>query len=106
MKKGDLLSVQFPFTNMQGLKRRPALVVAVEAPDVTVAFITSNLSGRYAYDVVLQPTALNRLKQPSLIRVVKMATLDPSMIYGRIGELTAAELQQVSDGLREALQLR
>ncbi len=105
MKKGDLLSVQFPFTNMQGLKRRPALVVAVEAPDVTVAFITSNLGGRQPSDVMLQPTALNRLNQASVIRVVKMATLDPSMIYGRIGELTAAELQQVDAGLRQALQL-
>ena len=90
---------------MQGLKRRPALVVAVEAPDVTVAFITSNLGGRQPSDVMLQPTALNRLNQASVIRVVKMATLDPSMIYGRIGELTAAELQQVDAGLRQALQL-
>lgn len=105
MKKGDLLSVQFPFSNMQDLKRRPALVVAVEAPDVTVAFITSNLNSRQLYDVVLQPTSLNRLKQASLVRVVKMATLHPSMIYGRIGELTATELQQVDAGLRLALQL-
>ena len=105
MKKGDLLSVQFPFTNMLGLKRRSALVVAVEAPDVTVAFITSNLGGPQPYDVVLQPSALNRLRQTSLVRVVKMATLDPSMIYGRIGELTAAELRQVDAGLRQGLQL-
>ncbi|WP_310393737.1 type II toxin-antitoxin system PemK/MazF family toxin [Hymenobacter sp.] len=105
MKKGDILSVQFPFTNMQVLKRRPALVVAVEAPDVTVAFITSNLDASQPYDVLLQPTALNRLKQVSLVRVVKMATLDPGLIYGRIGELTATEQQQVDAGLRLVLQL-
>ena len=106
MKKGDLLSVQFPFSDMRQLKRRPALVVAVEAPDVTVAFITSNLQAGQPYDVVLQPTALNRLNQASLVRVVKMTTLAPSMIYGRIGELTAAELQQVDEGLRQGLQLK
>lgn len=105
MKKGDILSVQFPFSDMRNLKRRPALVVAVEAPDVTVAFITSNLAGRQPYDVVLQPNAVNRLRNISLVRVVKMATLDPSMIYGRVGELTAAELRQVDAGLRKALQL-
>lgn len=105
MKKGDILSVQFPFSDLRILKRRPALVVAVEAPDVTVAFITSNLAGRQPYDVVVQPNSVNRLRNASLIRVIKVATLAPSMIYGRVGELTAAELRQVDAGLREALQL-
>ena len=53
MKKGDLLSVEFPFTNMQQLKRRPALVLAVEASDVTVAFITTSLGAGQPYDVLL-----------------------------------------------------
>lgn len=105
MKKGDIVQVQFPFTNQQGFKRRPALVLAVEAPDITVAFITGNLSLARPYDVVLQPNALNRLSKPSLVRVLKVATLDPSQLHGRIGELTAAELQQVDAGLRLGLQL-
>ena len=105
MKKGDILQVQFPYTNQQGSKRRPALVLAVEAPDITVAFITGNLALAQPYDVLLQPTALNRLGKPSLIRVVKIATLDSSQLQGRIGELTAVEQQQVDDGLRQGLQL-
>lgn len=105
MKKGDILQVQFPFTSQQGGKRRPALVLAVEAPDVTVAFITGNLALAQPHEVVLQPTALNRLSKPSLVRVLKMATLDPSQLSGRIGELTTAELQQVDAGLRLGLGL-
>ena len=68
MKKSDILSVQFPFSNRQELKRRPALVVAVEAPGVTVAFIISNLTNRQPYDVAVRPDLLNRLRQVSLIR--------------------------------------
>ena len=105
MKKGDILQVQFPFTNQQDSKRRPALVLAVEAPDVTVAFMTGNLSHAQLYDVVLQPNTLNRLSKPSLVRVLKLATLDPSQISGRIGELTAVELQQVSEGMKQGFQL-
>ena len=105
MKKGDIIQVNFPFTDLQSAKKRPALVLAVEAPDVTVAFITGNLRLKRHYDVVIQPDALNRLSKPSLARVVKAATLDPSQIYGRIGELTAADLQAVDAGLRQALQL-
>ena len=80
-------------------------MLAVEAPDITVAFITGNLALAQPYDVLLQPTALNRLGKPSLIRVVKIATLDSSQLQGRIGELTAVEQQQVDNGLRQGLQL-
>ncbi|RZK16405.1 MAG: type II toxin-antitoxin system PemK/MazF family toxin [Hymenobacter sp.] len=105
MEKGDILRVQFPFTSQQGSKKRPALVLAVEAPDVTVAFITGTLALAQLYDVVLQPTALNRLSKPSLVRALKLATLDPSQLSGRIGELIAAELTQVDEGLKKGLQL-
>lgn len=105
MKKGDLLSVEFPFSDMRELKRRPALVVAVEGHDVTVAFITRNLGARQPYAVVLQPSIANRLRQASLLRVLKLVTLDSSLVYGRLGELTAAELQQVDAGLRLGLGL-
>ena len=105
MKKGDILQAQFPFTNQQGFKRRPALVLAVEAPDVTVAFITGNIALAQTYDVILQPTALNRLSKPSLVRLLKLATLDPSQLHGRIGELTTTELQQVDAGLKKGFQL-
>lgn len=81
------------------------MVVAVEASDVTVAFITSNLSGRRSYDVLIQPSALNRLANVSVVRVLKLMTLDVSLIYGRLGELTAAELQQVNEGLKKGFQL-
>ena len=105
MKKGDILQVQFPFTNLQGFKQRPALVVAVEAPNVTVAFMTGTLSFKRPYDVIVQPNSLNRLSKPSLVRVVKLATIDSALIYGRVGELTAVELQVVDAGLRQALRL-
>ncbi|RYY21653.1 MAG: type II toxin-antitoxin system PemK/MazF family toxin [Cytophagaceae bacterium] len=104
MKKGDILQVQFSFTNQQGSKRRPALVLAVEAPDITVAFITGNLALAQPHDVVLQPNTLNRLSKASLVRVLKLATLDPSQLSGRIGELTDAELVQVNEGLKKGLQ--
>ena len=105
MKKGDVILAEFPFTNLQGRKRRPAIIVAVEAPDVTVAFVTSVLAHQQLYDVLLQPSTANGLKKPSLVRVVKLATLDPSMVNGKLGELSPTELAAIDEGMRQGFQL-
>ena len=46
MKKGDIVLVRFPFTDMSSEKLRPALVLAPEnqEKDVVLAFITTQLN--------------------------------------------------------------
>jgi mRNA interferase MazF len=46
MRKGDILLIPFPFTDLTGQKNRPALMLVTTDTDVTVAFITSQLNGR------------------------------------------------------------
>jgi len=105
MKKGDLVSVDFPFTDLSGKKKRPALVLAFDAVDATLAFVTSQLQQAQATDVMLVPGAGNGLKLPSAIRVSKLATIKQTLIQGKLGELTPAELTQVDAGLRKVFQL-
>lgn len=75
MKKGDLVFVDFPFTDLSGKKKRPALVLATDAVDATLAFITSQLQQAQTTDVTLMPSTSNGLKVPSAIRVSKLATI-------------------------------
>jgi mRNA interferase MazF len=44
LARGDVVLVLFPFTDLSGQKRRPALVVGrVSGDDLIVAFVTSRI---------------------------------------------------------------
>lgn len=105
MKKGDLVTVDFPFTDLTGRKKRPALVLAFDSVDVTLAFVTTQLFQARSPDLVLQPSAGNGLKLPSVIRTSKFATLKQTLIHGKLGELTPAELVALDAGLVQSLDI-
>lgn len=105
MKKGDIVLIPFPFTDLTGNKLRPALVLLAGSVDVTVAFITTQLRWKESSDVILSPTEQNGLKQESLIRLAKLATLDSNLVDGLLGEIDPAKIVQVNRNLKDLLKL-
>lgn len=105
MKKGDIVLIPFPFTDLSGKKLRPALVLAVSPADVTVAFITTQTGRKEATDVELQPDSNTGIKKPSLIRPAKLAAIDKAIAVGKIGSLPLDILNQVNTSLKMILQL-
>jgi mRNA interferase MazF len=105
MKQGDLVLVPFPFTDLSGSKVRPALVLIATSLDVTLAFVTTQLQWQESTDLLLTPDDLNGLKKASLIRISKLATIDATLVQGRLGSLDANQLQIVHQNLRLLLHL-
>lgn len=105
MAKGDIVLITFPFTDLSGSKLRPAVVLVESPDDITVCFITSQLSWQEPTDVMLQPTIENSLKKPSLIRISKLATLDKALAKGLLGNLSQTELSELNNKLKLLLQL-
>jgi mRNA interferase MazF len=88
---GSIVLARFPFTDLSGEKRRPALVVSrdnARREDIVVCFITS--VPRSGPDTaLLSATAETGLKVPSAVRFDKIATLHRSVIAGQIGSAPA-----------------
>jgi mRNA interferase MazF len=105
MNKGDIVLIPFPFTDLSGLKNRPALILVDGESDITVSFITTQLKWQEDFDVKIEPTPTNGLKRTSLIRLSKLATIDKDLVFGELGNLSQDELNNVDKNLVKIFKL-
>lgn len=83
MNRGEVVLVDFPYSDRTGSKLRPATEVMVD-PAVETQ------SG---------------LQHVSVVSCTNLITLDQGLVYQTIGRLSAAAVQQVSARLKTALEL-
>jgi mRNA interferase MazF len=105
MKKGDIVLIKFPFTDLSGFKNRPALVLISRESDVVVSFITSNIIHSEHWDIILEPNLENGLKQISTIKISKIATLDKTLVLGKIGQISSSDILKVNESLTMLFQI-
>ena len=109
-RRGDVLLVPFPFSDLSATKVRPAAVVSsavyhAAEPDLILAAITSNvIAATGALDYVLRDWRTAGLRYPSALKPV-LFTLDPMRVIYQIGVLTPADQAEVDRCLRRALGL-
>jgi mRNA interferase MazF len=106
MKKGDIILVPFPFTDLSGSKLRPALVLAEEGDDVIAAFISTVLKDRFKSDYFVKMNEKNCLRKDSLVKLNKLATLSYDLIKGKIGELSSDDLKETDKKLMDLFKLK
>ena len=108
-KRGDIVLVPFPFTDLSSSKQRPALVVSPDvlnsaSDDVLVAAITSQIPGSLAMDEFLIPSAdwaPCGLPKPSILRLGKLVALHQQLVIKRIDTLPTATLSRVLAQIRQ-----
>src|SRR2546426_273556 len=108
-KRGDVVLVPFPFTDLTGAKQRPALVVSADVfnstrDDVLVVAITSQVPAKVAADELIIPAselAACGLPKASIPKLTKLVTLHRQLVIKRVGTLPAATLAQVLVQLRQ-----
>ncbi|MEQ8996354.1 MAG: type II toxin-antitoxin system PemK/MazF family toxin [Coleofasciculus sp. B1-GNL1-01] len=112
VKKGDIVLVPFPFTDLSTTKLRPAVVLWVDSTgdDVTLCFISSqNLTRLSPDEFVLDASdsefSNTGLKVASKVRVTRIVTLERRLITRRIGKLGVNQIQQLNSVMLQAFQL-
>jgi mRNA interferase MazF len=85
-KVGDVVSVEFPFSDFQTYKRRPGLVLVSGEMDLLVARLTTH-PPREPSDVALKHWSEIGLPRASTIRLTKLVTLDLRLVHHKIGRL-------------------
>ena len=100
-RRFDVVVVPFPYSDQLAEKRRPALVVSADSFNrkhgvLWVAMITSADNPRWQSDVLLPPGKAG-LDAPSVIRIAKIATIEPARVIrvaGRISRATASAVRR------------
>jgi mRNA interferase MazF len=109
-RAGEVVAVEFPFTDMQGRKRRPGVVLARDTNDLLLARITTH-PPRDSFDIPLADWFKIGLPKPSTARLLKLVTIDAGLVHHSIGVLSSADRNALADsaerlGIDVASQLR
>lgn len=108
-KQGDIVLVEFPYSDGAGNKVRPALVISniliSHVNEIILLPITgSDFNDGFGFSIY-QNEVDTPMHKPSFIRMNKVASLDNRLIIRRINHLKIAYLEQVIDSFSELIEI-
>lgn len=112
LKRGDIVLVPFPFTDLTSRKVRPAVVVSSDpqGEDIIIAFISSVVPRSLTADEFLLASdnpdfSVTGLKKSSVFKMNKLLTISSSLVIRRLGSVHVTTLGKLSLLLKKALGL-
>jgi mRNA interferase MazF len=103
--KGDVVVLQFPYSDLSASKKRPAMVLAdLKGDDIILCQITSRfVKDDYAISLDNSDFIKGSLNKPSNIRPNRLFTAEKSIIDRKIGTVKPDFFEQVVDKLFEII---
>ena len=114
VRRGEVVLVDFPYSDHTGSKVRPALVVQADTlnqrlDDTILALITSSRHRRIGaatqlvIDITTAEGQQTGLRFNSVIQCENLLTYDQALILRVLGRLSATTMEQINAGLKVAL---
>src|SRR5437764_137047 len=112
VRRGDVVRVDWPYSDRTGSKVRPAVVVQSDALNSTIADTVLVLVSRTrravgTTEVLIDPAVESAcgLRYPSVVSCSNLLTVDQGLVIQAIGRLSPAALQQLETCLKTVLGL-
>ena len=114
VSRGDIVLVDYPFSDRTGSKVRPALVVQCDAlnhkiTDTILAAISRSRHRDSATQLLIDLStpdgSRTGLRQNSMIQCENLLTYDQRLVIAKIGDLSPLMMKRVNDCLHVALDL-
>jgi mRNA interferase MazF len=117
MRRGDVILVDFPYSDRTGSKFRPALVVQDDEwnnrlDDTILALITSSrhrlvgAATQLSIDISNLEGRRSGLRMPSIVQCENLLTVDKGFVVHTIGRLSDGLMRQVDQCLKAALGIK
>src|SRR5438477_582092 len=112
MNRGDVVELDWPFSDRTGSKTRPAVVVQADflnglIDDTIFLQITGTRHGIPGTEVEIDPAAepASGLRKVCYVSVTNVLTQDQTLVVQRIGRLSDALVQQIEACLKVVLEI-
>lgn len=100
VESGDILLLPFPFSGLEYVKVRPAVLITVtkdKFKDIVVAAITSVVPDEINENqIILSPSISNNLKKISVLRADRIFTLKQEQILNKLGKLDSQDFDKLA----------
>ena len=113
MKRGDIVLLSYPFTDLSSVKVRPAIVISTDkfnakSQDALFMCVTSK-SYNTKYDFQIETNhpdfKTTGLRTGSTVRISKIMSLKQTLIKRKLGIARPAILKKISAGLKLLLEI-
>jgi mRNA interferase MazF len=104
-RRGDIVLVAFPFTDLTSTKRRPALVVSPDSfndalQDIVLVALTSQLATGDGIAIDATDCVDGILPKRSVVKPSKIFTIHASLVVKRLCAARPEKMAQILDALR------
>jgi len=107
IKRFDIVLVDFPFSDLTKIKKRPALVInSLEGENAILCQITTKRRNIQKYEILLpKEFCKGDIRFNSFIYVDMIFTLHKSLIYRKIGEINNLNIKEmINQKINSAIQ--
>ncbi len=112
MKRGEVVLLDWLYSDLSGSKLRPAVVVQADflnavIDDTIFVQITGTRHGLPGTEVEIDPAVetASGLSKVSFVSCANLVTRDQALIYRVLGYLSDAAMRQINDCLKTVLEL-